>query len=140
MRKPITKIETHFVVNTPATAHRVEGTREVVFRDRTPFRLVGIEERIRRPTLEHPTQLPAQVEPVGNRGVHPGATARSHPVRSVADQECVTGSEAVGDRPGEGEGVLIDYSYGKVCYAGASPDPVDHLLLGERGPCPALQG
>ena len=96
-------------------------------------RLVRIEKRVRRPAPEHPAQLPAQVEPVGNGGVHSGATARSHrwaasPMRNALPDRK---RSAMGRR--EAEYVLIDDAYGKVWDAGAGPDPDDELILTEIG-------
>ena len=52
-----------------------------------PFVLVGVEQALGRPALDHPGELPAQVVAVGDPGVHAGRSARSGPVGGVSDQE-----------------------------------------------------
>jgi hypothetical protein len=57
--------------------------------------------------MEHPAQLPRQVEPIGYRGVHPGTAAGSHPVSGIAQEKGVPGSEALCDGRGERESPVI---------------------------------
>ena len=66
-------------------------------------RLVRIEQLGPGPAAQHPGELPAEVEAVVDRGVHPRAAARGHAVRGVAHEERAAAAEALRQLRGEGE-------------------------------------
>src|SRR5690242_16982840 len=55
--------------------------------DWAAFGLVGVEQVSRRPPAQNPGKLPPEVEGVLDGGVHAGAAAWCHAVRSVPGEE-----------------------------------------------------
>src|SRR4249920_1221219 len=123
-----TEVEADLITHVAAAAHGIQRTGEIVFSDWTPFRLVSVEQRSRRPAFEHPRQLPPEVEPVGYCVVHAGTAARSHPVSGIPNQECVAGPEVISDCRREGESPLIEYAYRQVQSTRGSPNPSNQLI------------
>ncbi len=76
--------------------HRKAGH---LIRDRLAFRLIGIEYCRRSPPVQMRRQLPAQVDGVGNSGIH-SVTRIGHPqMRGVAANEDPAIAEAISDQP-----------------------------------------
>ena len=97
MRDPAAEVGGDLVADVAERPVRIGRAGQVVLDDRPPLGLVGVEQRGGGPAAEHPRQLPTEVERVGDGGVHPGAAARRHAVRGIADEERVPDPERVGD-------------------------------------------
>ena len=67
------EIDGHLGVHGPQTPRRICGPDEVVLHERSPFLFVGGEQRRAGPALQDPRELPADVESIGDGGVHPVA-------------------------------------------------------------------
>jgi hypothetical protein len=71
----------------------------MVRRDRPALGLVAVQERLRRPALEHGGELPADVDRVADAGVEPVPAPRRVQVRGVADEEHPLAAAAVHQQP-----------------------------------------
>ena len=87
----------------PVGPLRISRAGDVVLGDRAPLGFVGVEEARIGPPVQHPGELPPEVEAVVDRRVHASGAAWRHPVGGVADQERVTLPEPFGQLGGERE-------------------------------------
>ncbi len=79
------------------TAVWVGRPGDVVVRHAAPLELVGVEQVGFGPAPEDPRQLPAEIEPAGEREVHPGSAAWRDPVGRVSGEEGPAHAEPRGD-------------------------------------------
>ena len=97
------EVDLQFAQCGATAAGRVDGSVEVVFDERSTFGLVGVEQRLRRPAVEDPGELPREVEAAGDRGVHAGATSRGDAMGGVTGKEHAVVAPAVGELSRKGE-------------------------------------
>lgn len=104
MREATAEINRQLLLGLAERADRVRRACRVVLGHRSVLGLVGVQQFGSDPTAEHSGELPAQVVPVMDGGVHSRAAAWREPVCGVADAERAVLAEALRQLRAGGDG------------------------------------